>query len=487
MRMNVESREYIDVTNLEIQHLRELLENERRVVRLLSRVSNVDLSLPELSRMSLGRAHEPRERRSESMEGREMPILEVEGLEPQVEGPEDDEGEGGGQEKATAVGVYRRSGSFTQVLDPQLASERKDRAVSFGGDLRPDLEWYDEFIKSRGEKEPAQTKERESGARPKGDRYMPRMKPSSYDGQTPYEDYEVQFHMLADLNGWTDEVKALYLAGCLSGSARSVLNDMDPKARYNYRKLNEALRERFGTDDQSELFKAKLRNRVKSKDETLQELAHDVRRLVRLAYPKAPARTHNDLTKDQFIEALGDGEVRWSVFQARPKNITEALKVAMELEAFKESEKCRMRRSVRSIKEDGVETEVNKGDQDRPEILTQVQGVDLRQMAAQISQMSQGGPSYPGPRTRNREGGPGPDKGAVGMFRDGERNASSGFQGGRKEISDPSDKGYANPRPMYDTSRVKCFRCDELGHYARNCPGRKENAAKVPTEVNLNE
>ena len=115
--------------------------------------------------------------------------------------------------------------------------------------------------------------------------------------------------MLADLNGWTDDVKALYLAGCLNGSARSVLNDMDLQARYEYGKLDEALRERFGTDDQSELFKAKLRNRVKNKEETLQELVHDVRRLVRLAYPKAPVRTQEDLTKGQFIEALGDSEI----------------------------------------------------------------------------------------------------------------------------------------------------------------------------------
>jgi hypothetical protein len=159
----------------------------------------------------------------------------------------------------------------------------------------------------------------------------------------------VQFHMLAELNGWSEEVKALYLAGCLSKGARSVLNDMIPADRYIYTKLDGALRERYGTDDQAELFKAKLRGRVKAKEESLQELAHDVRRLVRLAYPNAAVNTHDDLTKDQFIESLGDAEIRWSVFQARPKNITEALKVAMELEAFRESEKCRLRRRVRGV------------------------------------------------------------------------------------------------------------------------------------------
>jgi hypothetical protein len=96
----------------------------------------------------------------------------------------------------------------------------------------------------------------------------------------------VQFHMVAELNGWDKVAKALYLAGCLSKGARSVLNDLVHEDRYDFDKLDEALRERYGTEDQAELFKAKLRSRVKTKEESLQELAHDIRRLVRLAYQK---------------------------------------------------------------------------------------------------------------------------------------------------------------------------------------------------------
>jgi hypothetical protein len=49
--------------------------------------------------------------------------------------------------------------------------------------------------------------------------------------------------------------------------------------------------------------------------------------------------------------------MRWSVFQSRPKTITEALKVALELYAFKESERSKMRKSVR-----GVSNEVSGGE-----------------------------------------------------------------------------------------------------------------------------
>jgi hypothetical protein len=185
--------------------------------------------------------------------------------------------------------------------------------------VRTDLNWYDEYRQQKEDGKWGVDVEKKKDTELKsilsdksGRGYSlggstPRMKPTQYDGLTPYEDYRVQFHMVAELNGWDKPTKALYLAGCLSKGARSVLNDLKHEDRYEFDKLDEALRDRYGTDDQAELFKAKLRSRIKNKDESLQELAHDIKRLVRLAYPKAALQTHEDLTKDQFIEALGDG------------------------------------------------------------------------------------------------------------------------------------------------------------------------------------
>jgi hypothetical protein len=330
-----------------------------------------------------------------------------------------------------------------------------------------DLSWYDEYMqqKMEGKWDKELGKNRESELKSVlSDRWAesresvpglgaraPRMKPSTYDGLTPYEDYRVQFHMVAELNGWDKTAKALYLAGCLSKGARSVLNDLIHEDRYDYDKLDEALRERYGTEDQAELFKAKLRSRVKTKEESLQELAHDIRRLVRLAYPKAAMRTHDDMTKDQFIEALGDGEVRWSVFQARPKNITEALKVAMELEAFKESEKSRLRKSVRGIKSESdheIESDLKKA--------KEMEGIkklefSVQQVIAQIGQMQQKGVT--------KEENEGIEKGGMRKPTAWEERKREG--GGRV-----NETGYRGP---FDINKVKCYRCGKMGHYAREC------------------
>ena len=31
--------------------------------------------------------------------------------------------------------------------------------------------------------------------------------------------------------------------------------------------------------------------------------------------------------------------------------------------------------------------------------------------------------------------------------------------------------GVVDNRPVYDMDTIKCFRCDHMGHFARNCPG----------------
>ena len=75
----------------------------------------------------------------------------------------------------------------------------------------------------------------------------------------------------------------------------------------------------------------KLRNRVRRRDETLRELAEDIKRLARFAHSEAPIEVLETLTKDQFIDALYDDEIRLRVAQARPTTLRAALGIALEL------------------------------------------------------------------------------------------------------------------------------------------------------------
>jgi len=104
----------------------------------------------------------------------------------------------------------------------------------------------------------------------------------------------MQFQMLAQINGLTDAQKATYLTVSLKRPALTVLSNWAA-----------GLDTRFGYAHQAELYRLCLKNRVRSGEESLPELAEDIERLTRLAYPNATAPMIEMLAKDQFVDASG--------------------------------------------------------------------------------------------------------------------------------------------------------------------------------------
>ena len=92
-----------------------------------------------------------------------------------------------------------------------------------------------------------------------------------------------------------------------------------------------ALQNRFGTGHQTELNHAKLRARLRRREETLPE---DIERLTRLAYPEAEETMVATLAKDQFIDALHDDDMQLKIRQLRPTTVQRALEIALELESY---------------------------------------------------------------------------------------------------------------------------------------------------------
>ncbi len=155
-------------------------------------------------------------------------------------------------------------------------------------------------------------------------------KPLPYDGQSSWEAYKLQFEMLAQLNGWSKTEKATYLAVSLRGSALTILTNLPPEQCSEYTSLLSALDNRFGTAHQTELNRVKLRNRTRKREESLPELAEDIKRLSRLAYPDVAQGMVDVLAKDQFIDAIADEDIRLRVRQNKSTSLWGALEHALE-------------------------------------------------------------------------------------------------------------------------------------------------------------
>lgn len=159
-------------------------------------------------------------------------------------------------------------------------------------------------------------------------------KPAPYDGKSEWRNYIVQFEMIAEINKWDPLTKALELAICLRGAAAGVLSELGPELRRDYNAMVAALERQFGPGDDVRLFKAKLRNRVRGKGESLPALLQDIKRLVSLAYPGVDGATRDSLTLDQFVLALNHQEMQWNVIDSDIRTAEEALQKCQKYEAF---------------------------------------------------------------------------------------------------------------------------------------------------------
>ena len=167
------------------------------------------------------------------------------------------------------------------------------------------------------------------------------MKPATYDGVGSWIDYRAHFEACSDINMWNDRQKSLYLAASLRGQAQTVLGNMKSGTACTYMELCDALESRFAPANQTELYRAMLREKRQKAAETLPELGESIRRLAHLAYPTAPREVTEMIAKDQFVDALIDFDMRLRIQQSRPKSLNEAIRLAVEIEAFSRAERQR--------------------------------------------------------------------------------------------------------------------------------------------------
>ncbi len=168
-----------------------------------------------------------------------------------------------------------------------------------------------------------------------------KMKPATYDGNASWPDYKAHFDACAEINGWNDREKGLYLAVSLRGQAQGVFGNLSIRSN-DYHLLVTALEERFSPPNQTELYRVQLRERRQKATEVLPELGQDIRRLTNLAYPTAPADVRETLAKEQFIDSLANVDMRIRIKQARPTDLNDAVRHAVELEAYNKAERQKM-------------------------------------------------------------------------------------------------------------------------------------------------
>ncbi|CAC5412260.1 unnamed protein product [Mytilus coruscus] len=125
-----------------------------------------------------------------------------------------------------------------------------------------------------------------------------------------------------------DVLYALVIEPQKRGQAQGVLGNLTQESRQDFKELVKALEDR-----------TQLRERYQRAVEASPELGQDIRRLTNLAYATAPNEVRETLAKEQFIDSLIDSDMRLRIKQARPTDLNDAIRHAVELEAFNKGRK----------------------------------------------------------------------------------------------------------------------------------------------------
>ncbi|KAK3086157.1 hypothetical protein FSP39_014434 [Pinctada imbricata] len=264
----------------------------------------------------------------------------------------------------------------------------------------------------------------------------PKITPSTFDGTTPWLDFKNHFEYCVQLNEWNDKQKALFLGVSLRGAAQQILSNLSNDKKADYKELVIALEKRFAPPNIEELYKAELRMRLRKQGESLLELGQAVRRLVTLAYPNAPEKVLDTLSKDNFLNFLTDAEVRLKILRARPTYFDETLQIAVELDACMRAEEKRASKSHYKIVREVESDATNDRADDRTAEIDKLKS-ELQQLKELMQKQI----------LRGRRG----------------------------------NRGRGRGKPL-DRNDVICYNCNQKGHMSRQCPQSKE-AEENPSET----
>jgi len=154
------------------------------------------------------------------------------------------------------------------------------------------------------------------------------LKPPKFDGKTSFETFWAQLQNCATNHQWTRAQKLVFLKNSLEKDAANVLWDYGTEVTDSFSGLTKTLRMRFGGASFADKHIIELKNRRRTKGETLKALHSDVRRLAALAFPDMDQKNREVVSCDYFIDALDDPDFGLKIREKQPADLDSALRIA---------------------------------------------------------------------------------------------------------------------------------------------------------------
>ena len=162
----------------------------------------------------------------------------------------------------------------------------------------------------------------------------PAVLPETYGGDGSFSDWCDHFESVAQVNGWDNAAKSLWLRVRLVGRAQSAYKRLSEADRADYSKAIPLLKERFEPASQCAMYEAEFHSRRKRPTEDWAAFGEDLKTLSDKAFPDLEVAARERLAVTQFLGQL-DPQLSFSVRQTKPKTITTAITATLEMESYR--------------------------------------------------------------------------------------------------------------------------------------------------------
>ena len=278
-----------------------------------------------------------------------------------------------------------------------------------------------------------------------------------FTGKEEWATWIARFEAIAYRYSWSEEDKLDQLLPRLEGTAAQfVFAQLPPLVLNDYQELVAAMNSRFRVVQTARSFAAKFSRRNQRPGETAEDFAADLKRLYDKAHGYRDRRTREEDLVRRFLDGLHDEEVRSEVeFNKEPQNIDEAVYHVVNL--------IQIRNAIRSEKRGRY---------------------NLRQACEDDSMLEDEEWTYRvGGDRKFSKTEPRKDRRDMGKST-ADQNSDLIIQELKQRIEKLENQKEKVPRKSLDKKEVQCFKCHQMGHYARECPDRGYKPYHKPQHEN---
>ncbi|VDI77339.1 Hypothetical predicted protein [Mytilus galloprovincialis] len=125
-----------------------------------------------------------------------------------------------------------------------------------------------------------------------------------YNGRDPWSAYFMQFELIAEINRWDTDTKAIELVTALKDEAMVYASYLSPETKRSFFGLCAAMSNRFGDHGYPETYRQELHTLRKQGKENIHEYASRVEMLVRRSFPTIDVATHSTLSVEYMLKGI---------------------------------------------------------------------------------------------------------------------------------------------------------------------------------------